>query len=132
MKVRIETVTRNMAIELTKAKFFRAEVLEKTSTRKPQQVVALAVTMTAPGILVLTDMYYPGWTARVDDNSPTPALCVNHILRGVVVPEGAHTVRFDYRPTSLYWGAAVSLGAFLALVAWSVVLIVRQYRFRRA
>jgi membrane protein YfhO len=76
--------------------------------------VELDATLTAPGLLVLADSYYPGWRAFVDDEE-VAIRPVNHLFRGVPLPAGAHRVRFEYRPASFLAGAALSL---LALATW--------------
>lgn len=75
------------------------------------------MTTAAPGrrLLVLTDLFYPGWIAEVD-GQPAPIRLANFAFRAVSVPAGTHTVRFVYRPKSLFWGAAVSAVALLVLV----------------
>jgi hypothetical protein len=65
-------------------------------------------------LLVLSDVHYPGWTARVDGNA-APIERVNYAFRGVVVPAGTHVVEFRYEPASVRAGALLSLiGAGLA------------------
>src|SRR5262249_8650989 len=76
-----------------------------------------------PGVLILSDMVFPGWQARVD-NAPAPILTVDHALRGVYLPAGAHTTSFEYRPTSFLLGALISGLALLLLVGlagWSAL-----------
>ena len=77
--------------------------------------VRLEVDAPAPALLVLTDSWYPGWTATVDGRS-TPIARVNWRFRGVYLEPGAHLVRFDYRPRGIVAGAAVSAVGLLALV----------------
>jgi hypothetical protein len=64
-------------------------------------------------LLVLSEMYFPGWRAAVD-GAETPIYRTNYLFRGVVVPAGRHTVTFEYRPTSVALGAAISAAALLA------------------
>ncbi len=66
-----------------------------------------------PKLLVLTDVYDPGWRAYVD-NRETAVLRANYDFRAVSVPSGSHTVTFLYRPK----------GFQVALVAASLVLLV--------
>src|SRR4030095_9312569 len=61
--------------------------------------VLVRVNQSAPGLLVLADTYYPGWTARVDGR-PVPILRANYLFRGVAVPAGSHRVEFHYVPLS--------------------------------
>jgi hypothetical protein len=67
------------------------------------------------GYLVLMDSYDPGWTAEVDGQDAT-VLKANGLFRAVRLASGEHVVRFEYRPVSLYVGAAVSLATALGLL----------------
>jgi hypothetical protein len=60
-----------------------------------------------PGLVVLSEITYPGWRVRVDDQE-AEILTLEGILRGVEVQAGTHKVRFSYVPVSVYYG----LGAF--------------------
>jgi hypothetical protein len=85
----------------------------------PERVEVL-VTAAAPALLVLRDTYYPGWRARLD-GQPAPVLRAGGLFRAVVVPEGTHSVTFEYRPQSLRRGVLISLAAFTLLTAVSLV-----------
>jgi hypothetical protein len=74
-----------------------------------------------PGFLVVSDLYYPGWEATVDEE-PTPIYEANACVRAVPVDQGAHTVEFRFKPKPLLYGAAISLAsALLLLVVWRKV-----------
>lgn len=75
--------------------------------------VSVDVNMKSSGILVLSDVFYPGWQVYVDGNSKE-LLTVDYALRGVVLEEGRHKVRFSYEPPVLKFGLVVSM-AFLVL-----------------
>lgn len=62
--------------------------------------VTIEATATAPGILVLHDLYYPGWTAEVDGHS-VPVLRANILFRGVALAPGHHVVTFRFEPLRL-------------------------------
>jgi hypothetical protein len=81
--------------------------------------IALAVTLDAPGALVLSDTWYPGWEATVD-GEPAVLLRANYLFRALLLPAGEHRVLFEYRPASLGRGAVISLAATLALVIIAV------------
>lgn len=74
------------------------------------------------GVLVLTDLMYPGWTARID-GQPTPAETAGSTdalpFRRVRVPSGEHVVTWEYAPASVRWGLCLSaaVALFLAAVA---------------
>jgi hypothetical protein len=72
-----------------------------------------------PGILVVTDTWFPGWRARLD-GEPAPILLANGYQRAVAVRAGRHHVELEYRPASFVRGLGISgLAAFgLAVAAW--------------
>ena len=74
---------------------------------------------TTPGFLLTSDTYYPGWRASIDGRE-TEIYRADYAIRGVIVPAGEHTVRFDYRPRSFYLGAGISLISMLLLGAIAV------------
>jgi hypothetical protein len=81
----------------------------------PRRVEILASTP-QPGLLVLSDAYYPGWTATINGN-PAEIYRVNTALRGVLLPSGEHTVVFQYAPRWFQIGVVVSLGSWLLVLA---------------
>jgi hypothetical protein len=68
-----------------------------------------------PQLLVLCDVYYPGWRAYVD-GQPTDIMAVNGIFRGVSVPAGKHTVDFRFEPAPLRIGGTLSLACLGGLI----------------
>jgi hypothetical protein len=70
----------------------------------------------APGLLVVSEAYYPGWQAWIDDE-PTTIHPANVMMRSVLVPAGKHQVRFEYRPRSVVIGFAISGLALIVLLA---------------
>jgi hypothetical protein len=67
------------------------------------------------GLLVLSEMFYPGWRATV--NSRTAGIYRADVgLRGVIVPPGDSRVTLDYTPWSIYLGGLVTLAAFLGIL----------------
>jgi len=68
------------------------------------------------GFLVLSEVYYQGWEARIDGN-PTKIYRTDYTLRGVFVPAGERRVEFIYRPRSLRNGATgAALGVMILLL----------------
>ncbi|MBW1744599.1 MAG: YfhO family protein, partial [Deltaproteobacteria bacterium] len=86
--------------------------------------VSIEARLEHPGLLVLSDVYYHGWKAYVDDQ-PTKIFRVNQLLRGVFLREGNHRVEFRYRPESLTVGAAMGAIGLIAIVA--LLLPSRRY-----
>src|SRR4051794_117564 len=62
--------------------------------------VALSVETDRNSIVVLHDIYYPGWEAYVDGER-RPILRANLLFRGVEVGPGEHKVEFRFRPLSM-------------------------------
>ncbi len=75
---------------------------------------------TRPGVLVLADMWYPGWEATVDGN-PAPVLAVDGVFRGVEVGQGAREVVFRYYPASFRIGMVVSLAGLAVMLLLAVL-----------
>jgi uncharacterized membrane protein YfhO len=74
---------------------------------EPRRVV-LEAELVQPGYVVLSDTYFPGWHAWVDDRE-VPILPANLMFRAVPVPAGAHQITFLYRPASWIAGATLTL-----------------------
>jgi hypothetical protein len=70
-----------------------------TVTAYANNSVKLAVSAERDGLLVLHDLYYPGWEAKVD-GVRVPVVKANILFRGVEVPAGSHVVEFEFRPFS--------------------------------
>jgi uncharacterized membrane protein YgdD (TMEM256/DUF423 family) len=77
--------------------------------------IRIAVEAVDNGLLVLSEIYYPGWRASVD-GAPARLIRADGILRGVPVPEGQHTVRVWYVPSSVRVGLAISVLALVGSV----------------
>jgi len=85
----------------------------------PERVIVQA-TLGGNGLLVLADMWYPGWRAYVDGQEQ-PIYRVYHVFRGVYVPAGAHKVEFVYWPVTVLWGGLISVVALAAIGLWASV-----------
>lgn len=79
---------------------------------------SLTVRATArrPGLLVVSDAWYPGWKATVDGH-PATVHRVDYVFRGVQVGAGSHRVVFTFQPLSWRVGWIISLVALLGLLA---------------
>jgi hypothetical protein len=82
-----------------------------------------------PGLLVASEIWYPGWEATVDGR-PAPVLRADGLTRAIPVPAGAHRVVMTYRPT--HWTLALVL-TFVSLVlvlVSSILALLRQRQGR--
>jgi Bacterial membrane protein YfhO len=77
--------------------------------------ILIRANMSCPGMVILSDTYFPGWRARVDGKA-AEIYEVNGAMRGVMVPGGLHTLTMRYRPASVIWGALLTLAGILGAV----------------
>jgi len=89
------------------------------------------VSAAAPAVLVTSDEYYPGWTAKVDGKS-TPIRAANVAMRAIAVPAGTHAVQFSYRPAGWRYGILLTLFALLVVAARLFGPNVAAWRERRS
>ena len=68
------------------------------------------------GVVVFSEIYYPGWTATID-GQPAELGRVNYLLRALNVKAGNHKVVLDFHPTSIKKTETV------AYVGYAVLLI---------
>lgn len=87
--------------------------------------VEIQATTSQPGLLVLSDSYFPGWTATVN-GSPREIHRVNVALRGVLLPSGELTVVFTYQPRWFQIGVVVSLVGWLLALATLLPRLTRR------
>jgi hypothetical protein len=95
---------------------------ERVSVRydAPTRVV-LEARLRQPGIVVLAEVFDPGWRLTVDGR-PAPIWRANLLMRAAAVASGAHTLIYTYEPASVRLGAWVCLAAAAALIglaAWA-------------
>ncbi len=83
------------------------------------ETVRVDIETATPGMLVLSDVIYPAWHARVDD-APVKVYVADGALRAVAVPPGKHTVEFHYSSAALPIGAAITGVTLLALACVAV------------
>lgn len=91
----------------------------RVMSRKPGEYL-LEAENGADAFLVLSEAYYPGWSAEVD-GAPAEVLPANHLIQAVRLPPGKHLVKFVYRSRFLGVGVAIALLAAFAPVAIELV-----------
>ena len=93
---------------------------------RAERVVAQAV-VPRRSMLVLTDVYYPGWTVTVDGH-PAPIDRVDYLLRGVPLSPGTHRIVFSYEPASVTAGRIVSALGLITILGAALVGFARRHR----
>jgi hypothetical protein len=76
--------------------------------------------LNVPGLLILSEVWYPGWTAR-DNGVQVPIIRADGLLRGVYLDSGSHSVEFRYSPRTVWVGLTMTGSTALLLLAWAAV-----------
>ncbi|MBL8096290.1 MAG: hypothetical protein JNL73_19085 [Anaerolineales bacterium] len=108
--------------------------LESAVSRSPGSAVIrsyrpehVELTATGPGVLVLTDAFYPGWRATIDA-VPAEIATADGLFRAVALPAGEHTIAFTFAPDSVSVGFVVSV---VGLLSWLMLWILPGSPVRR-
>jgi len=88
-------------------------------TLRPNRIV-LEVEAGSEGVLVLSEVFYPGWRAEVDGNR-APVLRANYLFRGVEMPAGKSQVILTYSPPSWWIGLGLCGLTLAGLIGWRIV-----------
>jgi hypothetical protein len=96
-----------------------------TVTAYDPEQIALKASLTAPGYLVLSDAWYPGWHATVN-GEPASIERANVHFRAVSLPEGTHVVRFTFRPRSYAAGLVLSTLTLMGVLAGAIWEVRKQ------
>ena len=85
-----------------------------TGTQKPVRITSYSPTRMrmetdspAPTVLVVSEIYYPGWQATID-GKPAEILLTDYILRGLILPAGKHSVEMHYSAPAARNGGVIS------------------------
>jgi len=102
---------------------------EARVTRYTATAIELETEIAAPGWLVLSEIWYPGWQATVN-GAPQPVEPVDGLLRGVYLPQpGAYKITLEYRPESLVWGYRLSAAGAGLVVLVVIALVGHRFKF---
>jgi len=97
--------------------------------------VVVEVLAGAPALVILTDVWYPGWQVDVQPLAPDMAAAVRAevrrtdiLFRGVQVEPGAWRITFTYRSTWLALGIGLSILGVMTLILYTCLscVIVRK------
>ena len=76
----------------------------------------IEISASGPGLLVLSEIMYPGWKVVVDGEDEQ-IRSVAGILRAVFLDEGDHEITFSFHPWSIQLGLSLFIvGAFAAII----------------
>ena len=83
------------------------------------------------GVIVFSEMYYPGWTATID-GQPAQLGRADYLLRALNVAPGQHKVVLTFRPKSVTVTETVAYVAYAILLLAIAVVAYLGYRKKRA
>ena len=82
------------------------------------------------GVIVFSEIYYPGWTATVD-GEPAELGRVNYILRALNVKPGKHEVVLSFFPKSVDTTETIAYTAYGVLILVLLGAVFMEYRRRK-
>lgn len=103
-----------------------SEIVVGKITEYKANKITIEVSLENPGILVLSENYYPTWKAY-DNGKEVVVYRANQILRAVALEKGEHTVIFKIDRSKYFLGKNISLGsAVLAVLLILTGLIIKS------
>ena len=83
------------------------------------------------GVVVFSEIYYPGWTATVD-GAPQELGRVNYVLRALRVEPGKHEVVLSFFPKSIDYTETIAYVSYVALLLIILLLGWMEWKKRGA
>jgi len=77
-----------------------------------------------PALLVMSEIFYPGWRARVD-GQVVPLMRADDVISAICLPAGEHHITLRYEPTSFKLGCVAT--GLCVLAALALPLIGRRW-----
>ena len=72
------------------------------------------------GLVVFSEIYYPGWTATIDGNEAN-IIRANYVLRAMEVPAGKHTIKMEFHPQTVKTTETIANISFYSMLIIAVV-----------
>ncbi|MCB0193980.1 MAG: hypothetical protein KDJ65_18665 [Anaerolineae bacterium] len=101
--------------------FTPAEITTETAN-----AIQLQVDAPTDGFVILTDTFYPGWQATVDDEASI-LLQANVAFRAVAVEAGLHTINIFYRPQTFTFGLWTT-AVVCSIIGVAMIRLTRQQK----
>ena len=116
------------SIKITKARLPAGQV---TYVKYKEQESEIGVETDRPGMLFVSDAYYPGWKAWID-GVETKIYRANYAFRAIEVPSGKHLIKFIYQPKSFSNGLKISGISLIILIVFCLYLArIKQHGNKR-
>jgi hypothetical protein len=94
-------------------------------TRYDASELELAVKTDKPGVLVLSEVWYPAWKVEVDGR-PQELLQAFYSLRGVAIAPGEHRVTMRYESDAFATGEIITIGSLVVGFVGIAVAFLRR------
>jgi len=105
---------------------------EASLVRYGSQDIEIKVTATGNNLLFISDTYYPkGWKAYINGKE-TEIYRLNYLFRGVIIPQGSHTLLMKFEPATFTLGKTISLITNLIILGGIILYLIRQFLLKRA
>lgn len=91
--------------------------------------IDLTVNAMRPSLLVVSQSWFPGWSASIDGRKQE-VVRADAVVLGVPVPPGRHKIRLSYYPPGLTTGALISSVTIAGFAFAPLLLFVRRRRRR--
>lgn len=127
---KVAVVDRRFAAEVVAADAVSDSMAQvKLVSYEPNELV-YEVSSLKGGVIVFSEIYYPGWTSSVDGEEVEHGRA-DYVLRAMNVPAGKHTVKFEFKPKSIDVTETIAYISLLTLAVGALVVVVRSVRKMR-
>ncbi|MFI5140813.1 MAG: YfhO family protein [Bacteroidia bacterium] len=110
---------------------FDADASIKLNSYQPNKLVYETNAKTSQ-LAVFSEIYYPkGWIATIDGKE-SPYVNADYVLRAMVIPEGKHTVEFNFKPAVYVVGEKISMAGSILVILISFGGLFYGYRKEQA
>ena len=82
------------------------------------------------GVVVFSEIYYPGWTATIDGQKAELGR-VNYILRALNIEKGKHNIELAFDPQSVHTTETIATVSFAVLLILIALIAFLEYKKRK-
>lgn len=118
----VAIIEEHLAVPFQKSAGYQSEV---NIGQYSEQSITVNTRSNNPGFLVVGNMYYPGWQARID-GVKTKIVKTNYLLQGLLVPAGEHEIVISFLPAVFLLGLATSTLGITILLLWGAMVWKRK------